>query len=210
MPRGSKRGWARVVVGAGPRLQIREASAGWFRLFGFSAGEVAERSLRICSGPKTKMVAIETLVDAIRLPKRRSLGAPIWCTLYDRSGSEVFVVIRAASRLEDGDDIALEIQRIDYLFPERNEKQHEQEQTAEEMASSEDTISVSSTGSSRRNDEQESSFEAPFSIPHSSCVHLQSFLAASRRRDLTGEKGEGQRFPRVISHQRASIEDICS
>jgi hypothetical protein len=85
------------------------------------------------------------------------------------------------------------------------------EETAEEMAaasSSDDTASFSATGSaSWRTDEQDSSFSASFSslillepsasIHNSSRAHLKSFLAAGRRRDLAGERGEGRRFSRA-------------
>ena len=73
---GSK--WACVVVGAGPQMRIASADAGWLRLFGFSLGEVANKSLAICSGPKTK-IAIESLVE-------RGAGETTWITLYEKSG----------------------------------------------------------------------------------------------------------------------------
>ncbi|KAJ1491614.1 hypothetical protein T484DRAFT_1932914 [Baffinella frigidus] len=99
---GSKGAWTRVVVGAGPRMRIASADAGWLRMFGFSLGEVANKSLAICSGPKTR-ISIESLVE-------RGAGVPASITFYEKNGSEVVVVVRA-SRFED--NIAFEMQSFD-------------------------------------------------------------------------------------------------
>ncbi|KAJ1483784.1 hypothetical protein T484DRAFT_2563797 [Baffinella frigidus] len=261
---GSQGAWARVVVG--PRMRIASADAGWLQLFRFSLGEVANKSLAICSGPKTKIKAIESMLES-------RAGPPTWVTLYDKSGSEVVLIVRASlTREENEDNLALEMQSVDSLSRsfERSEQQDaeaaasfsndrheesvdslslfelrkEQDREAEDAAaSSDDTLSREGSFSAsfsesfssaitlepaattqKQQDEQEAataascrttpvwtSREEPASFSSATTLepaatihkggraHLQSFLAAGRRRDLAGERGQGQLFSRARS-----------
>ncbi|KAJ1491645.1 hypothetical protein T484DRAFT_1932984 [Baffinella frigidus] len=213
---GSK--WARVVVGAGAGsgMRIASADAGWLRLFGFCLGEVANKSLGIVSGPMTK-IEIESLVE-------RGAGAPTRDTFYEKSGSEVVVLVRA-SRFED--NIVLEMKSID-LFSDDGERREEQD-LEEASASSDDTASAASTDDAASCSREEgASLSASFSSSilvepavlepavstrkggrahlQAAPAHLRAFLA--RRRDLAREGGEGQRFSRTQTH-RSPTEDLC-
>jgi len=139
--RGSKGAGGRVVVGAGARMLIAGADAGWLRLFGFSAGEVVKRSsLRICCGPKTKIDTIPSLVE------RTAGAAPTWVTLYEKSGSEVVVVVRATC-VEEGDDdanpqFAIEMLSVDWISGAGG---NTEEDSAEKMADDTASLSLSSS-----------------------------------------------------------------
>lgn len=101
-----------MVVGAGPLMRIASADAAWLTLFRFSPGEVVKKSLGICCGTKTNIAAIASMVE-------RRAGAPTWVTLYDKSGSEVDLVVRA--RVQDADeDVSLEMLSVDAFSGEQS------------------------------------------------------------------------------------------
>jgi hypothetical protein len=92
-------------------MRIRNADPRWLQLFGFSLGEVLSKSLRICSGPKTKLATISTL-----LAKAGSSScAPTWVTMYEKSGDEICLVVRAALGEDGSGDVVLEMQGVNSL-----------------------------------------------------------------------------------------------
>jgi hypothetical protein len=103
--------WCKVTVSAEPHMRIRNADPRWLQLFGFSLGEVLSKSLRICSGPKTKLATISTL-----LAKAGSSScAPTWVTMYEKSGDEICLVVRAALGEDGSGDVVLEMQGVNSL-----------------------------------------------------------------------------------------------
>jgi hypothetical protein len=100
--------WAKVVVSPMPHFRVQSADSSWLRLFGFSLGEVQNRSLRIATGPKTRLPHVSEILDRAG----SSPTAHEWITLYKKNGDELSLVIRA--RLEtDSGHVALEMKSLD-------------------------------------------------------------------------------------------------
>lgn len=112
-------------------MRIASADAGWLRLFRFSPGEVLNKTLAICYGPKTKLKDIESLVGS-------RAAAPTWVTFYDKGGSEVVMAVRrhgcptCMNAQGDEDNVTLEMKSVDSFSccSERSEQQDDDEMAA--------------------------------------------------------------------------------
>ena len=104
---GSSLSFAKVVVSPMPACRVQSANAQWLRLFGFSSSDVHNKSLRIASGPQTKM---QVLSQMCKTATERA-SDPESVTLYTKAGEELSIFLRAT--LEPDGNISLGMQSLD-------------------------------------------------------------------------------------------------
>jgi len=104
--------WGKVVVSRFPEFQVQSADMRWLRLFGFSASDVKKRTLRIATGPKTKMQVLSQLCLALSRTKPSPLE---FVTMYKKSGEELCVMARATVEPGKEGHIALEMRSLDVV-----------------------------------------------------------------------------------------------
>ena len=114
-PHSSDESWGKVVVSRFPAFKVQSADMRWLRLFGFSASDVERRSLRIATGPKTKMQVLSQLCSILPGAKASPLE---FATMYKKSGDMISVMIRATLEpVEEGTislgNISLEMRPLD-------------------------------------------------------------------------------------------------
>ncbi|KAJ1469773.1 hypothetical protein T484DRAFT_1981575 [Baffinella frigidus] len=100
--------WAKVVVTPFPALRVQNADVRWLRLFGFTSSDMQNKSLRIATGPKTKMEVLKRVCASAT-----TASSPTeFATFYAKSGDELSLILRATRENGEG-HIAIEMQSLD-------------------------------------------------------------------------------------------------
>ena len=115
--------FAKVVISPMPACRVQSTNLQWLRLFGFSSSDVQNKSLRIASGPQTKMQVLSQMCKTAT----ESASDPESVTLYTKAGDELSLVLRAT--LGGDGNVSLEMQSLDAVSSTTPEEDLEEEAT---------------------------------------------------------------------------------